>query len=279
MRMIGLISFWLSLSLYAKSKITVQIYDVDYGFSQKDDILVFLNTGMVAKVHQSNKHLLKVMSSKSPMSSMTLSLDKNRYITAIIPAEEAKKNIVDQTSLDFLDYIPTTVKDMSVAKAYFHEARYYEKESQCYNRAMIWSYEWWKNHSLKSNKLLIYFTRNYIRRNNFEWWFHIAPYIHVVENEKVVERVMDIKYTSGPLPFKDWTNIFMNNNYACPVITKYSDYADFPYSGDCFIQRTNMFTYQPADLQMNEAWGYTKDQFIIDEIRAAYLEAFNEGKK
>jgi hypothetical protein len=87
---------------------------------------------------------------------------------------------------------------------------------------------------------------------------------------------MDVKYTSGPLEFRTWTNIFMNRDPECPVITKFSEYADNPYLGDCYIQRTNMYTYQPADLQMYEAWDYKKDNFVMDEVRQAYLEAFNE---
>jgi hypothetical protein len=27
---------------------------------------------------------------------------------------------------------------------------------------------------------------------------------------------------------------------------------------------------------MNEAWNYTKDKFLMDEVRQAYLEAFDE---
>src|SRR5690606_29330817 len=123
-------------------------------------------------------------------------------------------------------YVPTTVESMEVAKKYHKEARLYAKDSQCFNRAMVWSYEWWKKHSLKSNKILIYWTRTYIRRYNFQWWFHIAPLLNVMDNGKVVERVMDIKYTRGPLSIQKWTDIFMRNDAVCQVISKYSEYAD-----------------------------------------------------
>jgi hypothetical protein len=36
-----------------------------------------------------------------------------------------------------------------------------------------------------------------------------------------------------------------------------------------------MYTWQPADLEMKEAWNYTKGAFNMDEVRAAYLEAFD----
>jgi ABC-type transport system substrate-binding protein len=97
-----------------------------------------------------------------------------------------------------------------------------------------------------------------------------------MDNGRVVERVMDKKYASGPMEFQRWANIFLKNDAPCLVISKYSDYADNPYSGDCFFQRTSMFTYQPADLQMQEAWGYNKTKWSIQEVRQAYKEAFDE---
>jgi hypothetical protein len=100
--------------------------------------------------------------------------------------------------------------------------------------------------------------------------------VHVLDNGQVVERVMDVKYSRGPVEFRRWTNLFMRNDAECRVITKFSDYADYPYTGECYLQRTDMYTYQPADLQMNEAWGYTKDKFNMTEVRQAYLEAFDE---
>ena len=87
---------------------------------------------------------------------------------------------------------------------------------------------------------------------------------------------MDVKYGRGPQEFGKWTNLFMRNDAPCMMIDKFSDYADYPYTGECFLQRTSMYTYQPADLQMHEAWNYTKDKFLMTEVRQAYLEAFDE---
>lgn len=282
MRVFGLLFCFLSLPLFAATKITTQIYDIDYGKDAQDEILVLLTSGHVAKVKKGDQHLLnKFRSEKSNRAWFNFTMDKNRFITDM----KVTKSPVPETSLEEKlftpdpansTYVPTTIKDMATAKKYFKEARYNPKDSQCFNRAMIWTYEWWKNHSLKSNKILIFFTRTYIRRYNFEWWFHIAPYVHIKDGEKVVERVMDVKYGRGPMEFGKWTNLFMRNDAPCPVITKYSEYADYPYTGECFIFRTHMYTYQPADLQMYDAWGYQKDKFNMDEVRGAYLEAFDE---
>lgn len=279
MRVFGLLILLSSLPVLASSEITTQIHDIDYGVNPHDEILLFLTSGHVAKLTKSNPLLQNdFMKASSRHKWFTLALDDDRYITGIQEAPALVKSNRMQRSLLAapLDYVPTTIASMELAKKYHREARYNPKESQCFNRAMVWTYEWWKKHSLKSNKLLIFFTRNYIRRYNFEWWFHIAPYVHVLENGKVVERVLDVKYTNGPREFQTWANIFLRNDAPCPVITKFSDYADHPYTGNCFFQRTHMYTYQPADLQMYEAWNYQKTNFNMDEVRGAYLEAFDE---
>lgn len=274
----GLAAWLISLPVLAVTEITAQIHDIDYG-KKGEETLVFLSSGQVAKLPSGDSSLLMtVKENKSQQQTFRFTLDEDRTIIAV---EEAHQNSfalpVREDSFEKSNYVPTTIESMNVAKRYFNEARYNPKDSQCFNRAMIWSYEWWRNHSLKSNKILVYFTRTYIRRYNFEWWFHIAPLVHVMDQGKVVERVMDVKYSSGPRTLKQWTDIFLQKDPECPIITKYSDYADYPYKGDCYLQRTNMYTYQPADLQMNEAWNYTKDKFIMNEVRAAYLEAYDES--
>lgn len=284
MRVFGLLISFLSLPLFAATQLTTQIYDIDYGKNAQEEVLVFLTSGHVVKVKRDDEALLKKFTAeKSARRWFNFTMDDERFITGMNatenPMPEPKEEEADENFSPIkLDntYVPTTIASMDVAKKYFKEARYNPKDSQCFNRALIWTYEWWKNHSLKSNKILIFFTRTYIRRYNFEWWFHIAPYVHIMDQGKVIERVMDVKYGRGPMDFVKWTKLFMRNDAPCPVITKYAQYADYPYTGECFILRTHMYTYQPADLQMYDSWGYVKDKFNMDEVKGAYLEAFDE---
>lgn len=279
MYILGLIAWLVSVPLFAMTEISSQIYDIDVAKGNQDITLVLLDTGQVAKIPAGKSDILKrLLDSKNKDQIYNFTLDEDRFIVEVEEAPTTELSSVpemNKTSEKFT-YIPTTIASMDVAKKYFKEARYNPKDSQCFNRAMVWTYEWWLKHSLKSNKILIYFSRTYIRRYNFEWWFHIAPYVHVMDQGKVVERVMDVKYGRGPIEFRRWTNLFVNKDHECPVITKFSDYADYPYTGECFIQRTNMYTYQPADLQMLEAWNYTKDKFLMTEVKQAYLEAYDE---
>lgn len=278
MRVIGLLLALVSLPVMAATEMTSQVYDVDYGSNPNDVVLIFLSNGRVAKVNPNNKALIeKVTSTKTTKNWLTITVDENRYIKKLGPGiAPLSAPSVNEEKNQMSTYVPTTIASMDIARKYFKEARYNPKDSQCFNRAHVWVYEWWKKHSLKSNKMIIFFSRTYIRRYNFEWWWHIAPLVHVMHEGKVVERMMDRKYTRGPLEIGKWTNIFMRNDATCQVITKYSDYADNPYLGECYLHRANMYTYQAADLQMLEAWNYTKDKFITEEVRGAYLEAFDE---
>ena len=280
MRVFGLLLLCFSFTLTASTTFTTQIHDIDYGVAG-DETLVFLASGHVAKLSLNKTNVLSKIQEAKSFNTFNawydVTLDADRNIVAIKDAAEVlpqvEENDVPNGEGKFV-YIPTTVADMKTAQKYHNSGRHSPTDSQCFNRAQVWSYEWWRNNSVRSQKILIFFTRTYIRRYDFEWWFHIAPYLHVMDNNQVVERVMDVKYTSRPISFRKWTDIFMKNDAPCPVITRYSEYADHPYTGECYIIRTNMFTYQPADLQMNEAWGYTKSTFNMDEVRAAYKEAF-----
>lgn len=279
--LIFLICLLSSIPIMAQTKLTTQIYDIDYGKDENEETLVLLTSGHVAKLRKNEHFKWQRKRNKEPIPDQwfQITMDRNRYITHIKETESpftAIEQKINTVTMAFNStYVPTTVENMKKAQEYHREGRRnYNGETQCFNRGMVWAYEWWKKHSVKSMKYWIFFTRNYIRRYNFEWWFHISPYLHVMHEGKVVERAMDLKYTSGPVEMRRWSNIFMRNKAECKIITKYSDYADYPYTGDCYIMRSNMYVYQPADLEMNEAWGYTKDSFLMDEVRGAYLEAF-----
>lgn len=270
------ILFLTPLLAFSRTTLVSGIYDVDYGKSSNDEILVLLETGKVLKISKEDQKKVGLVPRSYEGESFKFTVDDERYILQMNRVENPArlKGIEDSFKIDEA-YIPTTVASMKKAQEYHREAkRGWTEDAQCFNKAMVWKYEWWRKHSLKSMNLFIFFTRTYIRRYNFEWWFHVAPYFHVMDEGKVVERVMDIKYTSKPLPFKKWSDIFMKNDAACRVITKFSDYADYPYTGDCYYMRANMYFYQPADLQMMEAWNYQKSSFLMNEVKGAYEQAY-----
>jgi hypothetical protein len=268
---------------FAARQITTQIHDVDMGTNIADEILVFLKSGDVARLKPGRVGLLEsLQKNKSPDQWLTLTVDNNRYIQKIEDATLPPYSLgVDEIlgpNLDAITYVPTTIANMKTARDYIAESRHPSKpETQCFNRAMVWSYEWWRKHSLKSNRVFVFWPKEYVRRYTFKWWFHVSPYVHVKDDDgKVKERVMDVKWLSHPYEFQAWADYHSIKDVKCKIVKKYSEYADNPFdSNRCYFIRANMFTWQPADLEMKEAWGYTKEAFNMDEVKSAYLEAFD----
>jgi hypothetical protein len=279
MRLFSLLLLLLSFSVQART-ITTQIHDLDFGNQPGDEILLFLSSGDVVKLPRvDTKQLDYYQLAKLRKSWLAITVDKDRYVEKVENAPAPLKPSESEKALlapAEINYTPTTVPSFDRATQLIRTSRQSPNpESQCFNRAHVWTYEWWQKHSLRSNKILIFWSRDYVRRLGFKWWFHIAPYVNVRNDEgRVVERVLDVKYISRPVDFQWWANYHSKVNYNCKVVTKYSDYANYPYGHDCYFMRTHMYTYQPADLEMYEAWGFTKNAFNMDEVRAAYLEAF-----
>lgn len=266
----------------AAKEITTQIHDVDYGSKPKDEVLIFLKSGDVLRLESKQKKVIEsLQSQKTDDQWLTFTIDKNRFIKKVSPASSpVSLKEAPFSTLDFeeANYTPTTVASMKIATNYISESRKVTKElTQCFNRAMVWSYEWWRKHSLRTNKVFIFWPKEYVRKYSFKWWFHVSPYVHVVDSDgSVKERVLDVKWLSRPYSFQDWADYHSSYDVKCRVVEKYSEYADHPFDTDrCYFIRSNMYTWQPADLEMKEAWGYTKEAFNMDEIRAAYLEAFD----
>ena len=276
-----LLLLFLTVPVFSATQITSQIHEIDIGFRPGDDVLVLLKSGDVARLNASNiSRIDEVRFKKSSNDWLTFTLDENRYIKDIITANVPTLSSEKEFSLEEINYTPTTVASIKTATEYIRKARSrVEREgtTQCFNRAMVWTYDWWRNHSLRSMKMFIFWPKEYIRKYSFKWWFHVTPYVHVMDSDGVVkERALDVKWISRPTEMQAWADYHSSKDVKCHVVQKYSDYADNPFYNDrCFFMRSNMYTWQPADLEMNEAWGYSKNAFNMDEVRAAFLEAFN----
>lgn len=269
-----------SFSVFAQTEIKTQIHDIDMG-GPGDEPLIYLTTGQVvsfpsAEISQmtvlkeaitSRKWFLIKINSQREITSYEMTLPEMQ--TSFSPKSSFKNKMMTE------EFSPSILKNLDAARSFFYDARTdANKDSQCYNRAHVWSYEWRTKRNLYSSKAWVFFTRRFIRKYKFEWWFHVAPMVHVVIDHKVKERVMDIKYARGPLSLKQWTNIFMRDNADCPVVDKYTDQANFPESGSCFLMKSSMYYYQPVDLEQLEITGIPKTMWLEGEVKHAYTEAF-----
>lgn len=279
MWLLALISLSLTFSAHASMNLKTQVHDIDFGNGKQEDFLL-LSSGHVAWIKDSN---LKAMNTfdKARLIGKWVNITINdehelEYLQVITKPTDAKSLFSAEMAVEE-EYTPTVIESVDVAKKYFQESRYVNKESQCYNRAHIWSYEWFVKHNVNSNKTWIFFTRKYIRKFKFDWWFHVSPSVPVREADGVIrEKLMDVKYARGPINLKQWTDIFMRDDANCPMVKKYTDYANYPESGSCYTMRSSMFYYQPYEIESKETWGTSKNNWYDVEIKAAYLEAFNE---
>lgn len=270
--MFGLFNF----SLFAKTELTTQIHDIDFG--QPDEIpMIYLSTGQVVTLQNKKFMLERLKMAIRSRSWFKIILNVKNQIIEIKEIIRLENKTDHHKSLYTSEpYNPSILKSISDAKVFFQDARTNAKqESQCFNRAHIWTYEWRVKKDLYSSKTWIFFTRQFIRKHKFEWWFHVAPMVHVIIDEEVKERIMDIKYSNHPLKLKQWTNIFMRDNFDCPVIDKYSDYTNFPETGSCFVMKSSMYYYQPVDLERLETAGEVKTRWNASEVTQAFLEAYD----
>lgn len=275
--LLGLLFCLFSTFVMAQSEVSTQIHDIDMGQNNDEQPLIYLSTGQVVTYPFADKSIFdRLKDAIRTKAWFVLTLNAQREITAIKdlispPSMTSTKSMVINEP-----FIPSILKDLDQARGFFYEARTDAKEeSQCFNRAHVWSYEWRTKRNLYSSKAWIFFTRRFIRKYKFEWWFHVAPMVHIVHEGKVRERVMDIKYARGPLKLKQWTDIFMRDNADCPVVENYSEQALHPESVSCFLMKSSMYYYQPVDLEQTEITGDLKSRWQEGEVKQAYLEAFD----
>lgn len=257
-----------SLSVKANTLIESRIHDVDYGIRPHEDTLVLLENGRVIRIKDKEKNFL--LGRSSPLS---FSIDKNNYLLSVAENDSALEREV--STLDVPLFQPTAVEGLKLAEQYFKEMRRARNESECFNRAHVWSFELWKKHQVESQKIFIFFSTKYIREHDFEWWFHVAPMILVIEDSKLVERVMDRSFNKGPREVVDWKSTFIGKEIQCASGSKYSDYADYPYTTECTILKAPMYIHQPLDLEMLEVWNTQKPEFTLLDLKTAYKNGFD----
>jgi hypothetical protein len=171
-------------------------------------------------------------------------------------------------------YIPSVVSSTeadSIFKSFNPRSR---RRAQCYNRAHIWAYESFKNRSLMSLKVFMFFTLKYIREYRYKWWFHVAPLTHVVDGHSTRETVLDPIFMEGPVGLRDWSDHFIRPKTECPVAGKYSEYENLQYQEYCVFMKVPMYFWQPRDIEALEHGGRPKKMFIQDDVDYAYWQAF-----
>jgi hypothetical protein len=271
--LLAMMTYLLSFQAMA-TKVESQIHSLDKGLSGQEH-LVKLTNGQVTFIDFNDKALLKRIEQsyqKKEWLEFTLD-DKNNLISMkIIPAQFS---FVGHAIKDPpVPYAPSVVT-MSGATAMFQKMRTnYQQESQCFNRALIWTYEAFINSQIKSNKVFLFFTSRYIRSHHFHWWFHVTPMMFIGAIGRANWKILDRRYTHGPINSKTWTDIFIQTKRTCKTVYKYSDYRDHQQEQDCYMIPVSMYYVVPSDIERFEKTGEERTSFEEEEIQYARWEAF-----
>lgn len=118
--------------------------------------------------------------------------------------------------------------------------------SQCFHRAYYWAHQLWRQTGVLSHKVFMFFTFRYIRKYNYHWWFHVAPYVY---DENGKEVVIDPTFLSKPVSMQDWTNNFLRNDPYCPEVAQYMGHT--AQGGDqwCYVVKAPMHYYHPNTIE------------------------------
>jgi hypothetical protein len=144
-------------------------------------------------------------------------------------------------------------------------------DSQCYNRAHMWTYEALVNQRVNLGKTWIFFTKKYIREFRYKWWFHVSP--HTVVGAERFHYMLDRGFTMIPYTLENWKNIFMQNQANCPVVTDYRQYEDRQEAAYCYLIHSSQYYWQPWQLKKLSVEGEHYYGYKNSELKIAYPNA------
>ena len=254
---------------------TTSIEKFDKGVKKGEPNLVYLSDGRIGILpkHLSIESLGRGLVGVG--STVKIKMDRSHKIISIDPSSDNTEVSSIESSKEMMSYEPTILPDLETVNTMFRRMnRRWQRNSQCYNRAHVWSWEEFKRTGLLSKKVFIFYTRRYIRNYNFYWWFHAIPTVLANDNGAIVERALDPMFARSPIPMKTWSDIFIRSKRECPVITKYSQYANNQEAEDCYLHFSSMYFWQPRDLDKLERTGFEKTSFVKSDVDYAYWEAF-----
>jgi hypothetical protein len=270
MKFLPFILILFSVSAQAE-RLTSRIHSVDYAKDSRQPHLIRFENGRVGFLSALDKASVQSLEESrlhGEWLDVELDRDGNFLGAGIVPAPKNLPESHDPAPAP-MSYEPTNLESMNQAVSIFGKMRR-SSSGQCYNRAHVWTYEEFNRSGLRSMKLFMFFTRSYIRRYRYKWWFHVTPMTYVNGTAMTLDRA----FFRGPAEVKTWTDKFIYSKRNCPVIYKYSDYRDHQDTEHCYLHPATMYFWQPRDLENYELTGAEKKQFIKSEINWAYWNAF-----
>lgn len=254
-------------------RIQGQIDSVDYGKPTQDHLLK-LTDGRVIFVGPERG----LLSGKSNYEGtpVELEVDDENHLMSISTLPDEPQNVMEKREVPEKMLSQTDLPSEEEASRIFRGMnRSYHSDTECTDRAHVWTYEELKKNSLVSRKVFLFFTNTYIRRYRYHWWFHVSPYVHVLGNE----RVMDRRYTSGPRQMKTWTDLFISSKKDCPANTYRYYQANKNGPEHCVLVKADMYYRLPLHVRNLEDRGIVKTQFSQSEVNFSYRAFRTRGAR
>lgn len=271
---IAFLTLLISFNVLAE-KVKSKVDSLDIGKGGEDH-LVKLSNGRVAFIKFGEKSLLKQIEKYHEKGEwLELVLDSKSSLKSIKVIDPIPSNEDFQLTSSMDDpYVPSVVSSTKARNMFIKMRRDYKTSGQCFNRAHIWTYEEHMRSQTNLNKVFLFFTSLYIRTYRFHWWFHVTPMTYVGGSKTSNWRMLDRRYTSGPLLSKTWTDIFIKSKRTCKIVTKYSSYRDNQRSQHCYLIQAPMYYVVPSDLARLEESGEERTSYEDVEVQHAYWDAF-----
>jgi len=210
-------------------------------------------------------------------------LTKKSSPTKILPAEE--KNHLENFSFSSISsYRPTVFGENDLKKIqdlFENLDGSLRKRSQCFQRAHLWAHSMYMEENVYSMKVFIFYSRQYIRRYDFDWWFHVAPFVYkksATQGAPLEEYVLDktFRWEQGAEPMQNWVDGFTEERVAetqqssrCTLMDKMSDYKENSATEWCYLAKVPMYFYQPLDFENMEKTGEYDRSFDSNKLKLA----------
>ncbi len=277
------------------SAFTLGIIEVDEPVSSTDSYLIFGSDGVVYKINQDKRDLVDLaliaqeeghkvdvtLSSSAEAEDALGMINEIINIELVTNEKKAFEKKMEARDKDFSrinasisnTYVTNANSEADAVSMFATMRRGTRNRSQCYNRAHVWAWELnkkvYNDRKIQVGKIWLFFTRKYIREYRYKWWFHVSPFVDV--NSEL--RVMDRKFTKGPLPEKTWTDIFIYSKQRCTEVYKYSDYRDHQFATHCYVIKSSLYYWQPYQVDNVERIDEGREEWYQGELRAAYRDA------
>lgn len=276
MRFILLSLFLLGFSTFTYAEIFYStIHSISRGTGNKPHLVRFDNGRAAFMDNTKFNFLSTVQFSHDKNQLLKIHVNSSNKIYGIEALDERVEEEEEGQSMNQEPFQPAIVKNNNEALKIFNKMRKdYNKSGECYNRAHVWAYEEFMRSGLNSMKIFMFFTERYIRKYNYNWWFHVTPMVYVGSTKS--PRTLDRRYTTGPRQTKTWSDIFIKSKQRCKKVNKFDDFFLNQKKADCYHIYTSMYYVKPRDIEKRDLTGEEKTEFRENEIQKAYKNAFKK---